>query len=623
MDSLLFIIRKGFIIMRVGIYIRVSTKMQEGNYSLNAQTYELTKYAKSQGWEIVDLYKDADSGTKIKKDGLASMLDDVEEGKIDVVLCIEQDRLSRLDTIKWEYLKSVLRDNKVKIAEPGNIVDLSDLEDEFRSDLKNLLAQRDRKGMLRKMARGIRQRTREGKVWGPQPAEYIYDKNTETLTINEDRAWIIPFIDDLYLNKKMSPTAISKELNKRCKTPNGKEWRESQIHQKLIHKSYHGVFEKRFANEVISNENIYPKLRSEETYNLIQLELIRRYNWKPAEPHMLRGIEMTCASCNNPLVIDKSTVPGRSEGQEYYTYSVAHSNKKIKSQCSSKPYVNVKRIVHNLKETVQGILTDPEKAKKYIDSGFDEDEVSKLNHDIKKLEKQEQNLQEKADLLLDLYLEKRWDKETLDKRRDLLDTQRSAIEKDLISFKLKRDLIQKNQINHDSVLEFLTVAKRFEDLLSVEDQQELLSSLFPSATLDIEKEMLLLHAYLPQGVTVDIKINIETMEDVKERETIEASRDRYNAAQKYLNKHRGITMKDLSLAVGNQPATLKLDQERFGKFKHIAPHWSCPKLRQDRVKAIEKALATDPQMSLRKLAEITGIYRKMISKLIAEEGLRL
>ena len=116
-------------VMRVAIYIRVSTKLQEDKFSLSAQIYELTRYANSQGWEIVDTFKDVDSGTKLNKDGLESLLDAVEEGQVDVVLCIEQDRLSRLDTVKWEFLKGILRDNKVKIAEPGNIVDLSNIDD--------------------------------------------------------------------------------------------------------------------------------------------------------------------------------------------------------------------------------------------------------------------------------------------------------------------------------------------------------------------------------------------------------------------------------------------------------------------------------------------------------------
>ena len=74
--------------------------MQEDRYSLSAQTLELTRYAESQGWEIVDIFKGVDSGTKLNKAGLESLLDCVEDGKVDVVLVIEQIDF-RLDTVAW------------------------------------------------------------------------------------------------------------------------------------------------------------------------------------------------------------------------------------------------------------------------------------------------------------------------------------------------------------------------------------------------------------------------------------------------------------------------------------------------------------------------------------------
>jgi len=258
-------------LLRVAIYIRVSTKLQEDRYSLSAQTVELTRYATQQGWEIVDIFRDVDSGTKLDKDGLKSLLDCVENGQVDIVLCIEQDRLSRLDTVKWEYLKGVLRENNVKIAEPGRISDLSNADDEFFSDLKNLLAQRSRRELLSKMGRGLRQYTREGNVWGKQPEEYIYDPYSKTITINQDRAWIIPLIDRLYLEEKMGLQKIATHLNSLSKTAKDKKWTAVQVRNKLKNPAYHGQLKKTFANgETILEDNVYPPLRSIETYNKIQ-----------------------------------------------------------------------------------------------------------------------------------------------------------------------------------------------------------------------------------------------------------------------------------------------------------------------------------------------------------------
>ena len=610
--------------MRVAIYIRVSTKLQEDRYSLNAQMTELTRYSDAQNWVIVDVFRDVDSGTKLNKDGLESMLDAVEEGLVDVVLCIEQDRLSRLDTIKWEYLKGILRDNNVKIAEPGNITDLSNEDDEFISDLKNLLAQRSRRDLLRKMMRGKRQFTREGNVWGRQPEEYHYDKNTQELSVNEERAWIIPFIDELYLAENIGISGIARELNKRSKTIEGKNWTNQQVLDKLKRKAYHGVLEKSFGNgEIITVPNVYPKLRTEETYDKITMARKKRYNRKPAEPHFLRGMQLNCASCGKVVSVKKQRVYGKKDHQKYDFFTLSHTNEITHNNCSAKPYINDKRIKIRIVEAVKNILTSKRNADDYINTDFDESELSKLRLDIERLNKQKQSAQEKIDRLLDLYLDGTWSKDKLDENRRRLDEQLSSIKSDLSERSRKRELIQNSQINYDTVSEFLSVASRFEQLLDESDQQKLIGSLFPKATIDSENDLLILHALLPQNVTVDIKVAIESMQEATDREILEQAEHRYNLAQKHLNTHQGLSLEALGRATGSQPITLKLDQERFGPFKYLAPSKFCPNLKSARIEKIKAELKKTPEISYRQLEKKTGINRKMISKLIKDEGLKL
>ncbi|ARK25960.1 hypothetical protein SporoP37_15630 [Sporosarcina sp. P37] len=607
--------------MRTAIYIRVSTKLQEDRYSLNAQTTELTRYAQSQNWQIVDIFKDVDSGTKLDKDGLEAMLDQVEDGKIDVVLCIEQDRLSRLDTIKWEYLKGVLRENRVKIAEPGSVVDLANEDDEFISDLKNLLAQRSRRDLLRKMMRGKRQKTREGKVWGKQPEEYCYNKDTEEITVNEERSWLIPYIDDLYIEKRLGATAIATELNKISKTAEGKRWTSQQVLSKLKNPAYHGVLQKSFSNgETITVPGVYPLLRTELMYARIQNELNRRYRRKPADPHFLRDVTVICASCQKEISVKKQYTYSRNKSQRYGLYVLTHTNEKTLSDCPAKPSINDKRIKHRIAQAVKDILTDTDKIADYIDSDFDEAELARLDVDVKRLEKMKTDVSGKMDKLLDLYLDDKWPKEKLDERHRFLEKQAQQIQNDLAERKRKRDLIQKDKLNFDTVAEFFGVASRFEELLDPIDQQKLIGSLFPSATL--QGDVLILHALLPQEVNVDVKIRIETMEETKERELLESSRSRYAHAQKTLSEHKGLTLEALGKMIGSQPFTLKQDQERFGPFKHLAPNRLCPNLKQQRIIVLQEVLRVSPNLSGRQLEKQTGINRKTIYKLLEEEELK-
>ena len=86
-------------IIRAALYIRVSTEEQvrEG-YSVEAQRDNLKRYAKNKGYSVVGVY--ADEGITARKKytnrkEFMRLLDDVEAGKIDVILFIKLDRWFR------------------------------------------------------------------------------------------------------------------------------------------------------------------------------------------------------------------------------------------------------------------------------------------------------------------------------------------------------------------------------------------------------------------------------------------------------------------------------------------------------------------------------------------------
>ncbi|MBY0222738.1 recombinase family protein [Sporosarcina aquimarina] len=419
----------------------------------------------------------------------------------------------------------------------------------------------------------------------------------------------------------MGATAIARELNKICKTAEGKQWTSQQVLSKLKNPAYHGTLQKSFSNgETITVPNVYPPLRTELMYARIQNELSKRYRCKPADPHFLRDVKIICDSCQKEISVKKQYTYNRDKSQRYGLYVLTHSNEETYRACQVKPTINDKRIKHRITKAVKDILTDTSKIAEYIDSDFDEAELSRLAADVKRLEKMKSDVHSKMDKLLDLYLDDKWSKEKLDERHRLLEKQAHQIQNDLKERKRKRNLIQKDKLNFDTVAEFFGVASRFEELLDPVDQQKLIGSLFPSATLG--DDLLILHALLPQEVTVDVKIRIESMEEAKEREILENARERYALAQKTLTQHRGLSLEALSKMIGSQPSTLKLDQERFGSFKHLAPNKQCPDLKKQRVIVLQDELRKNPKLSGRQLEKLTGINRKMIYKIMEEEELK-
>ena len=104
-------------IRRVGLYGRVSTEEQAlRGFSIEAQVDALKEYCEKNGMKIVDVYLDEGiSGAKppLKRPALKRLLDDVEAGKIDMILFTKLDRWFR--SVK-EYFKvqDVLDNNKVE-----------------------------------------------------------------------------------------------------------------------------------------------------------------------------------------------------------------------------------------------------------------------------------------------------------------------------------------------------------------------------------------------------------------------------------------------------------------------------------------------------------------------------
>ena len=93
-------------ILRVGLYERVSTEEQAlRGFSIDAQIDNLTEYCEKNQLKIVDHYADEGiSGAKppLKRPALQRLLDDVQAGKIDMILFTRLDRWFR--SVK-EYFK--------------------------------------------------------------------------------------------------------------------------------------------------------------------------------------------------------------------------------------------------------------------------------------------------------------------------------------------------------------------------------------------------------------------------------------------------------------------------------------------------------------------------------------
>jgi DNA invertase Pin-like site-specific DNA recombinase len=96
--------------MNAHLYLRASTKDQDANRAKVA----LELFAVEKGLNIVGVYAENISGTKLNRPELLTLLDTAESG--DVLLVESVDRLSRLSQADWDTLKATIKAKGLRLV---------------------------------------------------------------------------------------------------------------------------------------------------------------------------------------------------------------------------------------------------------------------------------------------------------------------------------------------------------------------------------------------------------------------------------------------------------------------------------------------------------------------------
>lgn len=314
---------------RAVIYKRVSTKMQVDKYSLPAQEKILKECIQRDNQQLVEVYCDAGiSGERIAdRPDFMRLLNDADQKKFEAVWVVDQNRLSRGDLADFAYIKKVFKDNNIQICTPYQKLTLTDIDDDFMSDLFGILGKRERLKTKQAADRGRKEKAENGK-WGGRkpPFGYALDKETEHLVENSAESAIYRKIVSLFLDKGLGIGKIAKELNKLgLKTRKG-EWCQQSVHYLLRNSTYKGVivhqkFRKyetkkgkyRWHKDKSWTEipNAHKPLISDEIFNQIQerLKKNRVHARTFLTLQLLTGF-LDCPLCHNSFKVGTTGAPG-------------------------------------------------------------------------------------------------------------------------------------------------------------------------------------------------------------------------------------------------------------------------------------------------------------------------
>lgn len=185
-------------------YLRKS-RMEEGMETeevLRRHREWLVECAQRHGLDIVEYYPEVVSGESLyARPQMLRLLEAVENGRYDAVLCMDLDRLSRGRMKDQGIILDAFKDSGTLIVTPDKVYDLSDEMDDELAEFKTFMSRREYKIINKRLRRGLQRSIRDGCYVANAP--YGYRKVTvdrrPTLEIFEPEAQFVRMMFDLYL----------------------------------------------------------------------------------------------------------------------------------------------------------------------------------------------------------------------------------------------------------------------------------------------------------------------------------------------------------------------------------------------------------------------------------------
>ena len=225
--------------MRIAAYCRVSTAKEEQLDSLANQKEFFEAYARTNGYELVQVYADEGiSGTQMRKrEQFQALLRDAARHHFDLVVVKDISRFAR-NTV--DFLQSVRALKELGVNTRFLTANMDSLgESEFVLTLFGALAQEESANLSRRVKFGKRLNAQKGRV--PRLLYGYHRVDNFQLAICPEEAQVVRKIYSLYVDQGLGCRTIAQQLNGLgYVTKQGCPWTPSAVHRILTNPIYCG-----------------------------------------------------------------------------------------------------------------------------------------------------------------------------------------------------------------------------------------------------------------------------------------------------------------------------------------------------------------------------------------------
>jgi len=242
--------------MKVVGYIRVSTDSQADNTSRGTQKKAIAQFCKQNGYELVQIFEDVDSGRKEHRLGFDALLNALKTNGFDGVVAWKIDRLFRGMYAMSRVFKTIEKKNKFIHTTDG--IDSRTPHGSFLIKQMGLIAELEADHITQRMIGGRKANFRKyGKVGGKGkgtagrlPFGYRYINGE--IVPHDDSLKLVEGAFRLY-GKGWSIGTIAKSLNEHAETPHGNKFSPQTVTKMLKNVFYRG--DAKYSGETIKDHH--------------------------------------------------------------------------------------------------------------------------------------------------------------------------------------------------------------------------------------------------------------------------------------------------------------------------------------------------------------------------------
>ncbi len=368
-------------ITRCAIYTRVSTDLQaEKEFSsCESQEQKIKSFVESQNnWQICKIYSDPGyTGANINRPALQELLEDVKQGKIDIILSYKIDRLTRSPRDFYQLIE-VFEKYQADFISITERFDTSTPAGRLLRNIMLTFAQFERELTSERTKDKAMERAKKG-LCGGGSAPFGYKKENKKLVVNKKEAEIIRLIFETYIETGSSGKVYDLLKEKKIKNRHNKSFRKPSIAYILRNVVYAGKI--KYTNQIY--QGIHQPIISEELFELAQKTHKKRVRKFRIYKNFLFGGMVDCKKCGykmTPCFVNKWT---KGKLKRYYYYRCTSTHHKDWQACPVKQ-INADRLERYVLENLERISLD----KNYVENLIFKlnNSIASSNPEVKKIE---------------------------------------------------------------------------------------------------------------------------------------------------------------------------------------------------------------------------------------------